>query len=58
MTKELDHGYMVHLFPSDKGKETIESVTLIELWDILDAARENNTPIIVFKVGDCVLDWS
>ena len=47
---------------TNKGKDeepALHLVSLKELWDELDKAREDgNVLIAVYEIGDCVLDWS
>lgn len=29
-----------------------------DVWPVIDAAKQDGHKIAVYKVGDCVLDWS
>lgn len=40
----------------EKGKVTL--IDEDELWRIFQAAKENPRHISVYKVGNCILDWS
>ena len=48
--------YLIIDYTSGSMKYTL--VYEKDLWNILDKAKNNELKIAVYKVGDCVLDWS
>lgn len=44
---------------TDNGEEPkIKIVSEKELWEIFRKAKERFPEIAVYKIGECVLDWS
>ena len=40
------------------GDPEIVAVTEEQLWEILQEAKDGGLKIAVYKLGNCVLDWS
>ena len=43
------------------GQEIVPKIKIIwedKIFQCLDKAHHNNLKIVVFEIGDCIIDWS
>lgn len=50
--------YLVVEYFEDDDKPRLFRVSQVELWKLLDEAKESGRLISVYEIGECVLDWS
>jgi len=55
-----ENGYLVKDYTNsyNEGNPKIIIVSEDNVWDVLNDAKENELLITVFRIGDCLLDWS
>lgn len=55
--EEMSEYVIKEYIPATQGP-AISVVTEDELWKILQSVREGSRKISMYKLGDCILDWS
>jgi len=43
---------------NENGEPSLELVHGDGVFDVIDDARENNKKVSIYRLADCVLDWS
>ena len=43
---------------SQDGQPECKVVCEDDIWKVIDSAKENGSKISIYKVGECVVDWT
>lgn len=52
------NGYLVIYWNKDEGVDRLQRCDEVEIWKVIDIAKERGLLISVYRLSECVLDWS